>query len=86
MRTGKPGDDHPAWVPELYSVVNLKQFVTRDPLFEIRFPPAGFVTDGTRCGLYDAIFNATLDGKIDGGKIAKDVGLKGNFWPIHRRN
>jgi len=84
MRTGKFGNQ-PAWTPEVYTVINLDNMTTVNPLAEIRYPPPGItfppIADGTRCGLFDYLFLGILAQRIDGAKIVEDVGLKGNFWP-----
>jgi len=87
MRTGKPGSDYPVWTaPETYAIINMNDVTAHEPLQDIRIPPAGplpppYNGDGTRCGLYDVIFQMILAGKVNGGELSEEVGLKGNFWP-----
>jgi len=86
MRTGKPGSEYPVWTPELHAEININTIPKINPLSEIRVPRAGILPpfpNSTRCDLYDLFFEQTLSGALDGGKIAQDVGLKGNYWGIN---
>jgi len=87
MKKGNAGSEYPEWKAgeEIHANILIDSVVTSNPLEIIRQPPPGslpppFPNDGTRCGLYDLIFEEILDGKRDGSQIAKQVGETWDFW------